>query len=72
VLVVDVPEDVQVARVRGRGLGEEQVRRIIASQAPRAERLAAAHDVIENTGSLEALRDQVRALHEKYLQSSPT
>jgi dephospho-CoA kinase len=72
VLVVDVPEAVQVARVRERGLGDEQVRRIIASQAPRAERLAAAHDVIENSGSLEALRDQVRALHEKYLQSSPT
>jgi dephospho-CoA kinase len=72
VLVVDVPEAVQVARVRERGLGDEQVRRIIASQAPRAERRAAAHDVIENSGSLEALRDQVRALHEKYLQSSPT
>jgi dephospho-CoA kinase len=72
VLVVDVPEEVQVERVRSRGLGDEQVRRIIASQAARAERLAAAQDVIENTGSLQALRDQVRALHEKYLQSSPT
>ena len=72
VLVVDVPEEVQVARVRGRGLPDEQIRRIIASQASRAERLAAAHDVIDNGGSLEALRARVRALHEKYLQSHPT
>lgn len=72
VLVVDVPEAVQVARVRGRGLAEEQIRRIIASQASRDARLAAAHDVIDNTGSIEALHAQVRALHEKYLQSPPT
>jgi dephospho-CoA kinase len=58
--------------VRRRGLAEEQIRRIIASQAPRAERLAAAHDVIDNTGSVQALHAQVRALHQKYLQSSPT
>lgn len=72
VLVVDVPEEVQVARVRGRGLAEDQIRRIIALQASRAERLAAADDVIDNGGSLEALRERVRALHEKYLQSPPT
>ncbi|HWA39170.1 MAG TPA: dephospho-CoA kinase [Burkholderiales bacterium] len=72
VLVVDVPEALQVARVRGRGLADDQIRRIIASQASRAERLAAADDVIDNTGSLEALQAQVRALHEKYLQSLPT
>lgn len=72
VLVVDVPEEVQVARVRGRGLAEDQIRRIVASQASRAERLAAADDVIDNGGSLEALRERVRALHEKYLQSPPT
>ncbi|HYD58379.1 MAG TPA: dephospho-CoA kinase [Burkholderiales bacterium] len=67
-LVVDVPEAVQVERVLSRGLPEDQIRRIIASQAARAERLAAADDVIDNTGTLEALKAQVRALHEKYLQ----
>jgi dephospho-CoA kinase len=72
VLVIDVPEELQVARVRRRGLADEQIRRIIASQASRAERLAAADDVIDNAGSLEALQAQVRALHEKYLQSLPT
>ena len=72
VLVVDVPEAMQVARVRARGLAEDQIRRIIASQASRDARLAAADDVIDNTGSLEALHAQVRALHEKYLQSPPS
>jgi dephospho-CoA kinase len=70
VLVVDAPEDIQVARVKERGLAEEQIRSIIGSQAARRERLAAADDVIDNGGSLEALRNQVAALHEKYLQFS--
>lgn len=68
ILVVDVPEHVQVARVRGRGLSEDAVRAIIRTQAAREARLAAAHDVIENSGALEALRAQVGALHQKYLQ----
>jgi dephospho-CoA kinase len=69
VLVVDCPEEVQVARVRARSaLPEAQVRAIMASQATRADRLAAADDVIDNSGSLDALRKQVAALHRKYLE----
>ena len=68
VLVVDAAEETQIARVRSRGLTEAQVRSIMRSQVPRAERLAAADDVIENTGTLDALRKQVGALHKKYLQ----
>ena len=68
VLVVDAPEALQVARVRTRGLAAEQVRGIIRSQAARADRLKAAHDVLDNAGSLEDLRKQVAALHQKYLQ----
>jgi dephospho-CoA kinase len=68
VLVVDCPEDVQVARVRQRSmLPEAQVRRIIASQIQRERRLAAADDVIDNSGDIAALHQQVRTLHEKYL-----
>lgn len=68
VLVVDCPEDLQIARVRARSaLPESQVRAIIASQATRADRLAAADDVIDNSGSLDALREQVAALHRRYL-----
>ena len=67
VLVVDCPEDVQVERVRQRsGLGEDEVRRIIAAQVSRAARLAAADDVIDNGGSRSALAPQVHALDERY------
>jgi dephospho-CoA kinase len=68
VLVVDAPEEVQVARVRERGLDEQQIRKIIGVQAPRAVRLQAADDVIDNGGTLGALRKQVGELHKKYLE----
>jgi dephospho-CoA kinase len=71
VLVIDTSEEVQIQRVRARsGLSEDEVRAIIASQVTRAERLAAADDVIENRGSIDALRKQVSAYHRKYLQYS--
>jgi dephospho-CoA kinase len=69
VLVVDCPEETQLARVRARSaLSEDEVRAIMRTQVSRAERLAAAHDVIDNRGSRDALRKQVAALHQKYLQ----
>ncbi|HEX7889714.1 MAG TPA: dephospho-CoA kinase [Ramlibacter sp.] len=61
VLVVDCEPETQVARVTARsGLAPDEVRAIIAAQAPRALRLAAADLVICNEGlSLEALRNEV-------------
>ena len=71
VLVIDAPEALQVERVRSRsGLSEAEVRAIVAAQATRAQRLAAADDVIENRGTIEALREQVAVLHRKYLEYS--
>jgi dephospho-CoA kinase len=71
ILVVDAPEEVQIARVAARsGLSEAQARRIMATQASRAERRAAADDVIDNDGTLDALREQVRALHARYVKMS--
>jgi dephospho-CoA kinase len=71
VLVVDCPEQAQFSRVSARsGLSEEEVRRIIAAQVPRAQRLAAADDVIDNSGSLEDLCRQVQELHRRYLAMS--
>jgi len=68
VLVVDCPEALQVARVRQRsGLAEGEIRRIIASQLQRESRLAAADDVIDNSGTFAALQQRVHELHEKYL-----
>jgi len=68
VLVVDCPEATQIARVRARsGLSGDEALAIVQSQASRAERLAAADDVIDNGGTLEDLRRQVAALHAKYV-----
>jgi dephospho-CoA kinase len=75
VLVVDVEEAVQVQRVRARdGGSEEQARAILASQASRNTRLAAADDVLYNSGSVADLRQSVDLLHAQYLRlahSSP-
>jgi dephospho-CoA kinase len=69
VLVVDCPESAQYERVRQRSrLSDEEIRRIIRSQASRQDRLAAADDVIDNSGSLDALHKQVRELHARYLE----
>lgn len=71
VLVVDCPEDLQIARVMARsGLAQDEVEAILAAQAGRAERLAAADDVILNTASPAALRTQVATLHWHYLALS--
>jgi len=73
VLVVDCPEDLQVARVmRRNGMSEAQVRAIMATQVPRAARLAAADDVIVNDADVAALLPQVERLHALYLARSKT
>jgi dephospho-CoA kinase len=69
VLVVDVEEATQLQRVRERdGCTEDQARAILASQASRSARLAAADDVLPNTGTLTDLRLAVDQLHERYLR----
>ena len=71
ICVVDCPEDLQVARVRQRNsLPEEQVRSIMAAQASRAQRLAVADDVIDNSGTLAELEAQVERLHAAYLAAA--
>jgi len=68
IAVVDCAEATQIARVISRnGLAREEVERILAAQATRAERLAAADDVIDNDGDLAALRPQIERLHVNYL-----
>ncbi len=67
VVVVDCPEATQIARVRARsGLSADAAQAIVLAQATRAARLAAADDVIDNSGTLEDLRKQVAALHARY------
>ncbi|KVV34049.1 dephospho-CoA kinase [Burkholderia ubonensis] len=69
VLVVDCDVETQIARVMHRNrFTREQVEAIIARQATRDARLAAADDVIVNDATTpDALAAQVDALHQRYL-----
>lgn len=68
VLVVDVSEQTQFDRLTLRDLIDERLARaMIAAQASRAERLARADDVIDNSGTPETLAAQVDRLHALYL-----
>lgn len=71
VLVVDCDEETQIARLLARDAeSESQARRILAAQSSRPERLAIADDVIANEGDLDDTREQVRALHQRYLDEA--
>jgi dephospho-CoA kinase len=73
VLVVDVDEALQLERVQARdGSSETHARAILAAQASREARLAAADDVLRNSGSVADLRQAVDRLHEQYLQLAQT
>jgi dephospho-CoA kinase len=68
VLVVDCDEAQQIARVTARdSCTADEVRAIIASQASRDTRLAAADDVILNTGDIGHVTLEVARLHQQYL-----
>lgn len=67
--IVDCPEDIQITRVMARsGMSRGEIKRIMATQATRAQRLAAADDIIDNSGTVEALPPQIAVLHAKYLE----
>ncbi len=71
VAVVDCREQTQIDRVMQRnGLARPEVERILAAQATRAERLAAADDVIDNDGALAELAPRIERLHAAYLASA--
>ncbi len=71
ILAVDCAPATQVARtMRRSGLGEPEVRAIMAQQITRAERLKRADDIIRNDTDLIALRQQVERLHRHYLAIS--
>lgn len=68
VLVVDCSEDTQIRRSSERdNTNADEIRKIIAQQMPRQERLALADDVINNDGNLDELATQIKALHQIYL-----
>ncbi len=68
ILVVDCLPGQQYERVRQRdGLDDISIGLIMQAQASREVKLAAANDVIENTGRIEQLQTQVEKLHQAYL-----
>ena len=68
VLLIDVPEDIQQARLMARdGSTTQQVQQMLAAQSSREQRLAVADDVIVNDGDLQQLRREVEKLHRHYL-----
>ena len=68
VIVVDVPVEVQLQRTMARDNNtREQVQRLIDAQMPRAQRLARADVVIDNSRPLEDVERQVRDWHQRFL-----
>lgn len=68
ILVVDIPVEVQLQRLQKRDGGtKEKAQAIIDAQATREQRLAIADDVIDNSGTQEAVRRHVAELHARYL-----
>lgn len=60
VLVVDAPDELRIDRlVQHRGLDEDDARRRIAAQIDRETRLNAADTVLDNSGTVEQLLEQV-------------
>lgn len=68
ILVIDVPESVQVSRTVGRdSTTEDSVRAIMAAQISRSDRLNRADDIIVNDQDLAHLYGAIDSLHERYL-----
>ncbi len=73
VLLIDCDPEIQLQRVCQRDQAEAaQIRKIMATQMNRDERLSRADDVILNSGTLETLRADVLALHQRYTAISAT
>ena len=67
VLVVDVPESVQLSRTMLRdNATKDEVTRILQSQLPRSKRLAMADDVVENSGDPLQLQEQLLRFVKRY------
>jgi dephospho-CoA kinase len=72
-VVVDVPPEIAIERlVRFRSMDESDARKRISSQISREDRLARATHVIDNSGDLDALRDQVDGLWNQLVELRDT
>ncbi len=68
VLVIDVPQQLQIERTLQRDqISEQQIQAILKAQASREERLRHADDVLANDRDLAWLHSEVERLHHFYL-----
>ena len=68
ILVIDAPESAQLERLMRRdAIPKPEALEMIRAQVDRATRLKAAHDIIDNSGTIEATRRQVELAHRRYL-----
>jgi dephospho-CoA kinase len=71
ILVVDCPAEQQIRRLMKRdGIDEELAQKILAQQLGNSDRVARAHDIIDNRDDSIDLASQVAVLHQSYLQLS--
>jgi dephospho-CoA kinase len=71
ILVVDLPTELQLQRASLRdGQSRENIRSIMAAQVSREQRLAAADDVIDNSGTPQRLKQLANAMHQRYMSLS--
>lgn len=69
ILLIDVPEAVQLSRTASRDkVTEAQVKAIIAAQMPREEKRRRADDIVMNDADLATMHQQLDALHATYLK----
>lgn len=69
VLVIDLPEALQIQRTQTRDqVDSDQISAIMAAQLSREERIAKADDILDNSGSVAELHAKIDRLHEYYLR----
>lgn len=69
VLVVDLPEHLQIERLMKRdGLGRDKLQQIIDNQLSRSERSKNADQIIDNSKNQQEISQQILEIHQHYLQ----
>ncbi|CAM4468228.1 MAG: Dephospho-CoA kinase [Legionellaceae bacterium] len=69
ILVIDIPEDIQIQRIQARDkVSAMDAQLILQNQLSRKKRLEAANDIISNNNDMIALEKKVKKLHQFYLK----
>jgi dephospho-CoA kinase len=71
VLLVVAPPPLRLERAQARGLAPEEAERRIAAQMAEEEARPFAHDVVENAGTVEELREKLGRLYRSWIEGVP-